>query len=604
VQNTKLLVAYAIALWALVASRAALAAPLETIPVEKIRPGMTGYGLTVFSGFKVERFKVQVIDVIKNFLPEQDLILIRADHPVLRHTGVVGGMSGSPIYIDNKLSGALAYGWRFTKDAICGVTPIKNMLELLKLKPRGMGKWNDPVARRGPADRATLAALARRDRWWRLTFAALGGRSATPAPPPSTALAPAMVPLSVAGFSPEVVGELRQALRGYGFEPVQGGGTGAADSPTRFELGGSLGVQLVRGDMSMAATGTVTHIDRDRVLGFGHRMFNAGEIHIQAIAARINHTLANISRSFKISSPGRVLGALVQDRQAGVMISTSERVGTVPMTVTVRSGGQKRVFKVDIARHRLLTGTLASTVLMSSLSQIISDVDQATFKLVTRFGVRGHKPVRIEDHLYSPGGIGLTAAIFSRGLRGLREVMSSDFEPAFVERLDLELDVTFGNDVVEIVAVGLSSQVVDPGSRVNVMVTFRPYAGSDYTKTYPIEIPATMAGTVLQLEVASGPYAPPDRAPPENMRQLLESLQEGYPARSVVLTLGLPLEGMKLRGHVLRDLPGSVADSLAMATLQRGEQTFQSSVKRVHGTQKIIVGRKLIRIRVRSEVNK
>lgn len=577
------------------------AAP-ATIPVDQIRPGMHGHGLTVFSGFKVERFKVQVIDVMKNFMANQDLILIRADHPVLRHSGVVGGMSGSPIYIEGRLAGALAYGWRFTKDAICGVTPIANMLDLTKRKPRGMGRWNAPVAAapRQPADRASLASLSRLQRWWKLPF----GRTSRVDASATTTMTPVTVPLSVAGFAPEVVTSLRQGLASYGFEPVQGGGTGRAEGPASFETGGSLGIQLVSGDMSMAGTGTVTLIEKDRVLGFGHRMFNAGEIHIPAITARINHTLANISRSFKISSPARIAGSLVQDRQAGIMVSTSERVGTVPMTVTVRQGGEKRVFKVEISRHRLLTATLASTVMMSSLSEIIADVDQATFKITTRFSLKGYRPVQVEDHLFAPGGIGLTATIFSRGLRALREVMSTDFEPVYVERIDVDLDVRFGNEVVEITGASVSSTVVDPGSRINVMVSFRPYGGGEYTKSYPLEIPATMAGTVLQIEAASGILAPPDRAPPENMKQLLESLQSGYPARSVVLSLGLPHEGLKLRGELLHDLPTSVLDSLSMATQERGEQTFNSVRRTVHGTQRIVVGKKSIRIRVRSEVNK
>jgi hypothetical protein len=598
VKNQRTVFPLLLLLGVLASPRAGLAAPVPTIPVEKIRPGMTGHGLTVFSGFKVERFKVQVIDVMKNFLPNQDLILIRADHPVLRHSGVVGGMSGSPIYIEGKLAGALAYGWRFTKDAICGVTPIANMVDLLGRKPRGMGRWNSPIAARRPADRATLASLSRLQRWWKLPFRA--SRTDTSA----TTMAPVTVPFSVAGFAPETVSELRQAFKSYGFEPVQGGGTGRAEGPGTFELGGSLGIQLVSGQMSMAGTGTVTLIDKDRVLGFGHRMFNAGEIHIQAITARINHTLANVSRSFKISSPARVAGALVQDRQAGIMVNTKERVGTVPMTVTVRNGGEKKVFKVELARHRLLTSTLASTVLMSSLSEIISDVDQATFKLTTRFSLKGYPPIKLEDHLHAPGGIGLTATIFSRGLRALREVMSSDFEPVYVERLDLDLDVRFGNEVVEITDASVKSTVVDPGSRINVMVGFRPYGGGEYTKSYPIEIPATMAGTVLQIDASSGVLAPPDRAPPENMRQLLQSLQEGYPARSLVLSLGLPQEGLKLRGELLHDLPASVIDSLSLATRVRGSQVFNSVRRAVHGTQRIVVGKKSIRIRVRSEVNK
>jgi hypothetical protein len=571
--------------------------PLQTIPIEQIKPGMTGYGLSVFSGFKVERFKVRVIDVIRNFLPKQDLFLITTDHPVLQKTGVVGGMSGSPIYLDGKLAGALAYGWRFSKDPICGVTPIKHMLDLMQRKPRGPSTLTWASAqRRTPADRAALASLSSAQRWWRLPFP-------RPAAPSTTSLTPVAVPLNVAGFAPETVSEIKKAFASYGFEPVQGGGTGKVEGPDKFELGGAVAVQMISGDMNLAGTGTVTHIDGNRLLAFGHKMFNAGEIYIPAATARIHHTLASIQRSFKIASPARVIGSLVQDRQAGIMIDTKQALSTTPMTVTVRSQGQTRVFRAQLARHRLLTTTLASSVLTSALSEALSDVDHTTFKVTSRIAVRGFKPLRLEDNLYAAGGVVLTTVIFSRGIRAMREVLNNDFQPAHIDRVDIEVDARFAVDVAEIVAVSVNQTTVNPGSRINIMVTFRPFAGGEYTKAYPLEIPSTLAGSVINVEVASGVQVRPDRAPPQNLRQFLEDLQDGYPSRAVVISLETPYEGLKLRGHVLRDLPSSVIDSLSTSSQIRQEQTFQRALRHVHGTQKVIVGHKSIRIRVRSEVN-
>jgi hypothetical protein len=574
---------------------AAAAAPADTIPVERIRPGMKGYGLTVFYGFKVERFNVEVIDVIKNFLPSQDLILARVDHPVLRHTGVVGGMSGSPIYFEGKLAGALAYGWRFAKDPICGITPIKNMLELTTRKLRGPSPWSASTGKAG--DKTTLASLARLERWWKLPF----GRAARPST--SEYLVPVAMPLHTAGFTPEAAVELRKAFASFGFEPVQGGGTGGADGPDKIPPGGAIGVQLVKGDMSMVGTGTATWVGGNRILAFGHRMFNAGEIYLPAVGARIHHMLANVSRSFKIASPAREVGSLVQDRQAGVMMDTSRRIGMVPMTVTSRVGGEKRVFHAQLARHRLLTGQLAGSVMMSSLAESLPDVDQATFKISTRVAVKGHRTIQLDDYLFSPGGIALTAALFGRGLRALREVMMNDFEPVFVERIDMDLDVKFGNDVLEINTLSLSSTTVDPGSRITLQVGFRPFAGKDFTRSYTVEIPHSLAGSVLQIEAASGSMVQPERAVPENLDQLLEALQESYPARSLVLSIGTPFEGLKLRGQVIRDLPSSVLDSFNTAAVVRNDQAFHPVLRTVHHTQRVLSGRKSIRIRVRSEVN-
>ena len=558
---------------------------------------MKGYGLTVFYGFKVERFEVEVIDVIKNFLPNQDLFLVRADHPVLRHSGVVGGMSGSPIYLEGKLAGALAYGWRFAKDPICGITPIKNMLELTRRKPRGPSAWTVPLGPRQGADRATLSSLSQQRRWWRLPF----GR--VPSPSSTDFLVPVALPLHTAGFTPEASAELRKAFASFGFEPVQGGGTGRDEGPTGVVPGGAVGVQLVRGDMSMVGTGTATWTGGSQILAFGHRMFNAGEIYLPAVGARVHHTLANVSRSFKIASPTRVIGSLVQDRQAGIMMDTSQRVGTVPMTITSHVAGETRVFRAELARHRLLTPSLAGSVMMNALTESLPDVDQATFKLSTRLSVKGHRPVRIDDYLFAPGGIPLTAAMFSRGLRAVREVMMNDFEPVFMERIDLDLEVRFANDVAEITSLSMKSSTVDPGSRVTLQVGFRPFAGGEFVKSYTLEIPAAMAGSVLVVEASSGSLAQPERAAPVKLTQLLSALEDGYPARSVVISVGVPYEGLKLRGQVIRDLPSSVLDSFNTAAVIRDDQAFHPALRTVHATQRVISGKKSIRIRVRSEVN-
>ena len=575
---------------------AAAAAPPDTIPVERIRPGMKGYGLTVFYGFKVERFNVEVIDIIKNFLPNQDLILARIDHPVLRHTGVVGGMSGSPIYFEGKIAGALAYGWRFAKDPICGITPIKNMLDLTTRKLRGPSPWSAPGGAK-VADRATLSSLARMERWWKLPF----GRAARPSS--SEYLVPVAMPLHTAGFTPEAAVELRKAFASFGFEPVQGGGTGSAEGPDKAAPGGAIGVQLVKGDMSMVGTGTATWVSGNKVLAFGHRMFNAGEIYLPAVGARIHHMLANVSRSFKIASPTREMGSLVQDRQAAIMIDTSRRIGTVPMSIATHMGGDKRVFHAELARHRLLTGQLASSVMMSALTESLPDVDLATFKISTRLALRGHRSLQFDDYLFSPGGIALTAALFGRGLRALREVLTNDFEPVYIERIDLDLDVKFGNDVLEVNTLSMGSTTVDPGSRVTLQVGFRPFAGRDFTRSYTVEIPQSLAGSVLLIEAASGAHVQPDRAAPENLDQMLDVLQDSYPARSLVISVGTPFEGLKLRGQVIRDLPPSVLDSFNTAAVIRNDQTFHPVLRKVHHTQRVISGRKSIRIRVRSEVN-
>lgn len=572
-----------------------------TIPIEQIRPGMTGYGLTVFSGFKIERFTVRVIDVLKNFLPKQDLFLVYVDHPRVRKTGVLGGMSGSPIFIQGKLAGALAYGWRFSKEPVAGITPIGDMLEILKVKPRGPARAGyaslPPHSRPGQAAQrlARLSGL-RADRWWKLPFSA-------PTRRPQNMLGTVSVPLNVAGFASEALPMLREAFASYGFEPVQGGGTGKVEGPGHYEQGGAVGVQMISGDMAMVGTGTVTWADKRKVLGFGHRMFNAGEIYIPAVTARINHSLANVSRSFKLASPARRLGALVQDRQAGILIDTAYRIGTVPMTVTMRNeGGQPRVFHAELAHHRLLTPTLASSVVSSAIAEAIPDVAHATMKVTSRFTIKGYPQVSIEDQIYAGSGARMAVVLFSRGLRGVRDVLNNDFKPAQLQRLDVEVDVSYTRDVVEIVGARVSTAEVNPGDRINLVVTFRPFAGPEFTQTYPLQIPRSLAGTLLAIDVVNGAQVRPERAKPENLGQFLEDLQVGYSGRSVVISLRTPTQGVALNGRVIKDLPTSVIDALNTGTHMREGQLLSTVVRNVHGTRRLVTGKQQLRIRVKSEV--
>lgn len=580
-----------------------LARPVEIMPLSRIKPGMTGYGLTVFYGFKIERFNVRVIDVLKNFLPRQDLFLVHVDHPRVRKTGVVGGMSGSPIYLEGKLAGALAYGWRFASEPVAGITPIQPMLDLLKRKPRGpqgAGYAMAPLPRR-TLQRLAAASDSRRvdPRGWRLPFP-------VPTAPTQGMMAPVTVPLAMAGFAGESMTLLRDAFASYGFEPVQGGGTGKVEGPAGYEAGGAIGIQMVSGDMSLTGTGTVTWVGpgKGKVLAFGHRMFNAGEIYIQAMTARINHTMASLSRSFKLSSPARVIGSLVQDRQAGILVDPARTIGVVPMTVTMRSRGQTHVFRTRLAHHRLLTPTLATTVFASALAEAMADVTHATMKVTSRFTVKGYPQVQIVDHMYASTGPRLTAVLFSRGLRELRRVLDNPFGPAYIERIDLDVDVLFDNAVVEITGVRVNSTTVDPGDRINLQVSFRPYSGGEFTKVYPLQIPRSMAGSLLVAEVSSGDRVRPDLAEPENLGQLLQNVQEGYSARSLVVGLKVPTDGVKIRGRVIRDLPVSVIDALNTGTQTRSEQLFQTVIRHIHGTSRLVSGQKQIRIRVRpNEVN-
>lgn len=579
----------------------AYAAP-PIMPVSQIRSGQKGYGLSVFKGYKIERFSVEVIDVLKNFLPKQDIILMRGDHAVLRRAGVLGGMSGSPIYLDGKLVGALAYGWRWSKEPIFGVTPIANMLPLFQRKTRGpdkilrVARAKDPVAR--SRLRRLLASLEQRTD----PFAKLRWKLPKRAKTRGDVLQRVSVPLSVAGMPTSSLPELRQAFARYGFEPVQGGGTGKAGSgPKRYEQGSAIGVSLVRGDIAMTGTGTVTYVQGKKVIAFGHSMFNAGEIYLPMTTAKINHTLASVSRSFKLSSPSRRLGVLVQDRQPGIMADTQKTIAMVPMKVTLKSKRNTSVYKAELAKHRFLTPSLVRSVLSKSIKEAMSDVEATTFTMTSSFAFKGHPTLTIKEDNYTSGGL-RAGLFFSRGLRAIRTMTTNPLAEVDLQRIDVKIEVTFGKRPLTLLSLRAPSSVVRPGETIRLEATLREYGGKKVQRSFPLTIPTSMDSGILMVELAGGRYVRPDRATPENVDQLIAYLKKSYPGRSAVLSLYLPTRGLSMGGRVLKDLPPSVLDSLRAGTVTKDQKLLKTTLRRVFSTQRLIAGRERIRLRVQSEV--
>ncbi len=560
----------------LLGARASAAPPASvgpTISLEEVKPGMTGYGLTVFEGEKPDRFAVRVVAILRNFLPKEDIILIRSDDPRLLHSGIAQGMSGSPIYLDGRLAGALAYGWGFAKDPIAGVTPIAAMTREL--------------------DRGLRAEQPRE-------------RAAAPPATGADGLHPVAVPLQVAGLTADAVADLAGALAPYHLVPQQAGGTRAPrhgkGAHATFEPGGAIAVELIRGDISAVATGTVTAVAGDRVLAFGHPMFNAGEVAFPIATATIHTFMASVSTSFKLSSPLVEAGALLQDRQSGIIGDTSRRVPMIPMNVTVRTAGGKPAeqrFAVEIARHRFLTPMLASSVVGSAASAAASDVADATVEVKTRIAVHGEKPLELVDHLFAPDGVQGRTLGASSGLRAVNEILFNPFAPATIDRIDVEVDVAYRVDLAEIVEAALSAETVDPGARAALRVTLRPYGKPEETVVVPIDVPAALAGQTVKLTVQAGGQVKPDAAPPESLRDVLDNLGRVYSARSLVVSIETGDEGVTLHGRLVPELPGSVLDSLRPSTEVRRADSLRRVLREVVPVSFITVGKQELTLRVR-----
>jgi hypothetical protein len=593
--------------------------PPAIMPLSDVKPGMVGEALTVFQGTKPEPFKVRVVSVLRNFLPKQDVILIRAEDPRVEHSGIVAGMSGSPVYIDGKLVGAVAYAWSFAKEPLGGVTPIETMLAE-RARPRRSGKevlaegWSAP-------DTSAKAAPVRASEGGGVPHASLTPRSegpsalarglGLPAAAPTLAtgeprLLRASVPLSISGFTPRTVAELSDALAPTGLVPLQAGGGRKLGPPAagHVEPGSAIGVELVRGDMSTVATGTVTYVDGRSVLGFGHPLFGIGEVYLPLVDAQIHAFLPSLAQSFKMSSPLNEVGTLVQDRQSCIIGDLDSRSTMLPVDVRVSGPGvEPRHFHAEIARNRRLTPMLTSMVVGNAIADAEPDVTDMVVTVTSKVGVKGYQPLELRDQIFSPEGVSGRALAMSRGLRAMGELMFNPFEPVTLDRIDVDVRVEYRRDVAEIIGVSLpGQQEVHAGDTVPLRVTLRPYAGAEYTETVPVVIPRTVAGEQLKIEVASGASVRPDVPQAENLRVYIDNMRKYYNASTIVATLQTADSGASLRGRLIQGLPASAMDTLRPSKQTKRADSYSIADRTVYPMKQLVSGKQDIQILVKSDV--
>jgi hypothetical protein len=589
--------------------------PPAIMPLAAVKPGMVGEALTVFQGSKPEPFKVRVVSVLRNFLPKQDIILVRAEDPRVEHSGIVAGMSGSPVYIDGRLVGAIAYAWSFAKEPLGGVTPIETMLAE-RQRPRRSGK--EVLADGWPAP--DTAPKGGRFVNSGVPHASLAPQSDGPAalarglglPPTAPTLATgeprllrASVPLSVSGFSARTVAELSEALAPTGLVPLQAGGGRKPGPPAAGHVapGSAIGVELVRGDMSTVATGTVTYVDGRSVLAFGHPLFGIGEVYLPLVDAQIHAFLPSLAQSFKMSSPLNEVGTLVQDRQSCIIGDLDARSTMLPIDVRVSGPGvEPRRFHAEVARNRRLTPMLTSLVVGNAITDAEPDVTDMIVTVTSKVGVKGYKPLELRDQIFSPEGVSSRALSMSRGLRAMGELLFNPFEPIVLDRIDVDVRVEYRRDVAEIVGASLPGQEVHAGDTVPLRVTLRPYAGPEYVETVPVVIPRTVAGEVLKIEVASGALVRPDVPQAESLGVYIDNMRKYYSASTIVATLQTADAGASLRGRLIQGLPASAMDTLRPSKQTKRADSYAIADRTVFPTKQLVSGKQELQVLVKSDV--
>ncbi len=587
-----------------------------TIGVSEIHEGMKGYGLTVFHGTEPERFDVEVIGVLHNFRPGQDLILIKTPHPRLDIVKTVAGMSGSPIFFDGRLAGAYAYSLgAFEVEPVAGVTPIGPMLTEMA-RPVPPGFWGAPLR----APRSAAAAPADDG----LRHASVSPGTAFDGPPggydvhvhaaqvaarlgdlPGSAYVRATTPLLLAGVGDRTASALRTVLGPLGLEPLQtGGGQGpTAGAPEHFVDGGGLGVELVRGDVSMMGLGTVTHVVGQKLVGFGHPMMNGGDSALPTSIGRVLWINASAQRSFKVGESARSLGTLVQDRQSAVVIDETRRAPTFPVTVDVigADGAPKRSWRSDVAEERFLSPNLTAAVLGSVVEATIADQRDVSWRLNSKLTLRGHAPLDLEDFGIAVGGMPEAGELGrSRVIRALGDALNNPWEEVTVEKVESTMTVKYDRDVWHLRGVELLSDVVDAGRSAHVRVHLVPFEGHPLVREMELPIPLELAGTDAEIEVLPGFDVPQELAAPENLAQLLANeLRQSLPPKSLVLQVKLPSQGVVFQGELAPRLPSFAFDALRPLHSDTGGDAVTSYARVVVPTDHYVEGHDKVKVKVR-----
>lgn len=579
------------------------------MPLSEVRAGMRGYGLTVFRGTRPERFNVEVIDVLHNFRPHMDLILIRPDHPILDHAGIVGGMSGSPIFLDGRMAGAYAYGWEFGRDPVAGVTPIEAMLNVMnrpRRQPPGVfpgTQFQIPLATADAGLRADNqpTPLGPRGAWDSLAQRARDDRD--PVATQYGNLVPVSTPWMVSGLASGAFRHLSEALEPLGVELLQAAGAGQpvppADAPTRYEDGGAVAVQMVSGDVSAQAIGTVTRVDGQRVAAFGHPMLSQGETAIPAAIARVLWILASTRRSVKLGEPVRRLGAMVQDRGPAIVLDTQAQAPTTPVHVRIEGadGAPHTDWNMNVAGHRAVVARLVNSVVENALEETAVDLTDAAWTVRSVVELRGHGPLEFTEVGAGHEGI--------RGIQGLAapDLIARISDNAFgvipVNRVDITVQLRWARDLAYVRGVGLSRAEADPGETVELRVVLGRYGAAPQVLAVPVELPRDLAGREVELEVTAGNEASVDVAEPETLEDIARNATLRYPSDVLVVSFRAPGQGMAVRGRVVTNLPSSAADLLRTATGTEGAEPVANLRRIVVPVGRVVVGRDRVRVRVR-----
>jgi len=554
------------------------------MPVSQIKAGMHGIGKTVFLGDKVEDFDVEILGVLENVGPRESLIIVKLSGGPLQHTGVMQGMSGSPVYIDGKLIGALAFAFPFAKDPIGAVRPIEEMLPV--------SNEIGPVRRAAiPNERDLLAAISKPE--------AINGQMLQIA-----------TPLSFGGFTSATIEHFSPQLKSLGLEPRQGAGMGGRvddrmGSPSDLHPGSMISVELMTGDLAVGADGTVTHIDGNQVYAFGHRFMDLGPTGLPFTRSEVLALLPNVNTSFKISAPHELMGVISQDRNTAIAGTLGKRADLLPVEITMaRAGRNFDTYHINMIHDRYLSPVLLQMAVFSAVDATERAAGESSISVKGEIELDGRPSVPLSAIYAGEANLPLQASL--AGALPLAYLMQGAFSDVRIKKINLQLNSTDAHKQLQIEDVTTSRKDVRPGETIEISTRLVGENGFEVLKTVKYEVPIGASSGTLFFSVSDGSQTSlldlrsTYGSVPRNSEQLIDALHNLRANDKAYLRVWRAEPSYVLSGEEIPDPPPSLAMILNSAVPTTAVRNAKVAEYVIDGGGNVVTGSKTVQVEVHS----
>jgi hypothetical protein len=541
-------------------------------PLSQLKEGMHGKARTVFHGSEPEEFNVEILGVIPGAIgPKQDLIVGRLSGGGADRTSVFAGMSGSPVYIDGKLVGAISYSFPFSKEPICGITPIEQMIAIFEKKegskmtasePKSVSfaelastNWTSDFPKNPPAASGLLAGVSNNS-----LLMAVAGQS----------FQPIATPMTFTGFSQATLNLFTPQLLQAGLIPVSAVGGSAPISPMKkadestLVGGDSVSMQLTRGDYSMAAAGTVTWRDGEKIYAFGHPFLSLGISDLPMAESHVVTVIPSVNNSFKLAVPDSMVGTMTQDRATGVFGKLGQSPKMIPVRINVTSSrGQTDVINFEVAKDDFLTPLLLNIAVYNTAVAQERTLGDATVQLAGEIAIKGQQPIKLDRRFAGGQATQFAAASVAAPVAAL---MRSRFDDLEISGITLNLTSSDGSKTAVLDRMSIDRMQVKAGETVEVQAFARTNSGKVFVQRIPVTIPIDTPAGVFSITVADGKEIQENSAiqhfVPRDLGELVATINKMKTSDRLYLQTFRTTNGAVIGSSEMPNLPPSVLATL------------------------------------------